>query len=340
MSSDDSEPQPKKKKDDEAKRVCIVHCEGLHYGEILLLSETKDSQGRIARLRDIKEKRLLQPAYSSYRMEAACAKIPDVLENHHGYHTVCYQRFTANLNRLKPADEVPEATTSRPRRSSADKIIFNPDCIFCKSEKKKKIKKKGNWTTEGLCIFEKEGWKSVLETAERRSDEALLRRIRGHDLFAVEAKYHRSCRCAYLQDSAKWRSNDDDQKQKQLNMEEAHHAAFSIVSKAIEDSVIRDSNVATMNELRLMYVTKLRDTDFPNENFRSEKLKGKLQKKYKDRIAFCNLGAFKSSIIYNRSTDIETAIKRAYTLGSRDMIQDCGVHLHEVIIHVLYFSVL
>lgn len=92
------------------------------------------------------------------------------------------------------------------------------------------------------------------------------------------------------------------------------------------------------HEWTALDVTKLRDTDFPNENYRSENLKEKLQKKYNDRIAFCNLGTFKSSIIYNRSTDIETAIKRAYILGSRDMIQDCGVHLHEVIINVLYFQ--
>ena len=158
-------PSLRRDKDDEVTRFWIVHCKGLQYGEIILLSATKDAQARIAKLRDIKQKRLSQPANSSYRMEAACTKILDVLENHHGYHMVCYQRFTANLNRLKPADEVPEGTTSRPRRSSSDKIFFNPDCIFCKSEKRKKIKKKGNWTTEGLHIFEKEGWKSVLVTA-------------------------------------------------------------------------------------------------------------------------------------------------------------------------------
>jgi len=32
------------------------------------------------------------------------------------------------------------------------------------------------------------------EVAEQKFDENLLRRIRGKDIFATEAKYHKSCR--------------------------------------------------------------------------------------------------------------------------------------------------
>ena len=87
-----------------------------------------------------------------------------------------------------------------------------------------------------------------------------------------------------------------------------------------------------MTELRSMYVQKLGETDFSNEYYRSENLKEKLKKKYNDQIAFCNLGEFRSSIVYHRSSDVDTAMTLTYALGSRDTLHDCGVRLHEVII--------
>ena len=57
--------------------------------------------------------------------------------------------------------------------------------------------------------FECDGWKTIIETAEMLGDDKLLTRIRGHDLFACEAKYHKSCRTRYMQNPAKWRSKTD-----------------------------------------------------------------------------------------------------------------------------------
>ena len=41
-----------------------------------------------------------------------------------------------------------------------------------------KIKEKGIWTTEATAVFECQGWKTVLETAENKRDEKFLQRIR------------------------------------------------------------------------------------------------------------------------------------------------------------------
>ena len=38
-----------------------------------------------------------------------------------------------------------------------------------------KIKEKGIWTTEATAVFECQGWKTVLETAENKRDEKFLR---------------------------------------------------------------------------------------------------------------------------------------------------------------------
>ena len=38
-----------------------------------------------------------------------------------------------------------------------------------------KIKEKGIWTTEATAVFECQGWKTVLETAENKRDEKFLK---------------------------------------------------------------------------------------------------------------------------------------------------------------------
>lgn len=80
-----------------------------------------------------------------------------------------------------------QQSTSRPTRKSGDSILFTPDCIFCSSGKRKKIKVKGSWTTEGLSAFEFGGWKDIEQETELRGNEKLLTRIKGKDLFACEA---------------------------------------------------------------------------------------------------------------------------------------------------------
>ena len=57
-----------------------------------------------------------------------------------------------------------------------------------------KIKEKGISTTEATAVFECQGWKTVLETAENKRDEKFLKRIRGFDLSACETRFHNSCR--------------------------------------------------------------------------------------------------------------------------------------------------
>lgn len=48
------------------------------------------------------------------------------------------------------------------------KVIFKPDCLFCNTEWRKKIREKYVWTTEVSTVFECQGWNTVRETAERK----------------------------------------------------------------------------------------------------------------------------------------------------------------------------
>lgn len=329
----ESSPPAKKKRgpQDKLQYICVVHVEGQQqYGDVKLLSSTKDPNDRLAKLHDIKKRRLSQPADSPYRMEKTCALIPDILQDHHGYHRICYQRFTAHLDRLQENSSGPEASTSRPTRAQGDQVLFKPDCVFCNSEKRKKVKIKGSWTTEGMSVFDRDGWQTILQTAEGKNDEELLRRIRGHDLFACEAKYHQSCRIKYVQDPRKWQSVNEAAKTKQQMTEQAHSIAFSKVRERIDTEVLRDERMVKLSDFTEMYNVCLQENGLENADYRGENLKIKLQKHYEEKLSFCSLGKFQTYIVYNAGVSTEKAMRCCYELGSKDIIKEAGIQLHQV----------
>lgn len=302
-----------------------------------MLTDVSDSQLTLTRLKEVKEKRLAESIGSPQRMEDTCKLIPESLLEHHGFHRVCYQRFTMNLDRLTQPSSMSEASSSkRPSRGSlgGDKVIFKPDCIFCSSESRKKVKIKGTWTTEGLSTFECDGWINILELAERKEDENLLRRIRGHDLFACEAKYHRSCRTKYIQRPEKWRSTDSEQCQRQAELEYAHRCAFQSVCQVVDNAIIQAKGMMRLTDLRQTYVSALDQTAYPNPDYRSENLKMKLMKHagYQNQLSFCDMQCSKTNIVYSSSIDVDTAVKLAFKLGSSDVIENTGLEVRQTIL--------
>jgi len=317
---------------------CVVHIEGLKYGPLQLFINKKDGEKTLQKLKEVRSLRQCQPVGSKYRMHEACDRIPESYTDYDGFHRECYQRFTMNLNRLETPPEMPEpACSSRSSRRSSndsDTVIFKPDCIFCNSVGCKKIKVKGNWTTEGTSQFEFGGWKRVLEAAEEKADETLLTRIRGHDLFAREARFHKSCRAKYVSDPKHLRSTDDENRAQQQKLELAHRETYLKVCQKIDRDIICDKKIVKLSELRQLYISGLADTEFPNPNYRSENLKAKLEKDvtYCGKLSFCKLGnQFTSCIVYSSDIDVNCAVKSAYELGSIDMIQDAAMYLHQLI---------
>ena len=138
------------------KLICIVHIPGLHYGELLPLASMEEGNTKLDKLKVIRGKRLAQPEGSVHRMEDTCKLIPEDASKHHGYHRVCYQRFTMNLNRLVSPEIAPKPSV-RPWLH-----------IFFNSLRRKKIKIKGTWTSEGLSNFEFDGGETIKATAEQK----------------------------------------------------------------------------------------------------------------------------------------------------------------------------
>lgn len=312
----------------EERTICVIHFAGKTGQGFTPLTEE-----RLAKLKDIRERRLALPMDSKQRMTDICQLVPETVEKGQGYHRDCYKQFTSHITDRAPEPSC-QPQLQRPARVPSDqseKIIFKPNCIFCDKAGSKKVKKSGVWTTETTCKFEFGGGDHILDIAERREDFDLLRRIKGFDLFACEAQYHRSCAKSYTRDPSVWQSTSDRAVSRQAAMEAAHAKAFSHVCGIVDVDVLQKMAVTKLDQLRDIYVEKLRGTEFENDDYRSEKLKKKLVKHYDDKISFQPLRSdsshFESYLIYNSRSDVGKAVMEAYLLGKADKTKDVALSL-------------
>lgn len=324
-----------------AEEKCIIHYQGIKCTRFTKFSELQDPDERFRSICGVRDVRLGMPPDSVNRQQHICDQIPMQYEELQGYHRECYQRFTMNTKRLKPSDGAEESEPAkRARRSSSaegkDRILFTPDCIFCGSEKRKKVRVKNTWTTEALSSFSHGGGTIIIQIAEERKDEDLARRIRGVDLFAAEAKYHSSCRKKYV-DRTAWRSKDEEAKKLTLDLEKTHDLCFATVCAEIDRRIIVNKEVMKLSDLRDFYVAHLSETEFSNPDYRTEKLKSKLvsHELYGNKLCFVGLdrqgGKFQSELVFSCGMDISTAVKNGYMLGCSDEVGNVARLLHGII---------
>jgi hypothetical protein len=216
-----------------------------------------------------------------------------------------------------------------------ERIIFEPDCIFCNKTGRIHLRKAGADSTETTSSFEKDGWQHVLQIAEQNHHE-WLRRIRGFDLFASEAKYHPKCR-RYISNPTYWRSGNPETAAEQSELEAAHDYSFRHVAQYIDETLLHGRKVVTLSSLRLMYIAKLDETRFANPNFRSDRLKRKLEKHHilGPKLVFTKVQPQSNSwpfyLVFSSNISVDEAVTQGYQLASRDAVKDVALLLRGVI---------
>ena len=98
----------------------------------------------LLKIRDDRRSSLLD-LHIGWTVDSIFDQIPESLSPFRGYHRDCYRRFTSNLSWLIPrqgstSEDAPSARQSRDS-ATKDSSIFKPDCIFCNSAGRKKVKK-------------------------------------------------------------------------------------------------------------------------------------------------------------------------------------------------------
>ena len=90
--------------------------------------------------------------------------------------------------------------------------------------------------------------------AEKKKDEKLLKRIRGADLFACEAKFRKNCSNNYMQKPQKWQSIDEQACNKQSNLMEAHNKAFQEVCQEVQKDENKMVKFADLTQVYILYL--------------------------------------------------------------------------------------
>uniref|UniRef100_UPI00358FD2C1 uncharacterized protein n=1 Tax=Myxine glutinosa TaxID=7769 RepID=UPI00358FD2C1 len=177
---------------------------------------------------DTREAEIAQNAINTFGLELVRApEILDAVPCQAGYHRKCYMRYTDKCKieraRKKPAlvlqssdqsdasaehdqgrDEVApkirllRSKTSHSRAAGSRSSHLLPVCcLICKKDKNIVEPHSRKRRKEQLVHCETITAGKLVTAAEMRKDEALLINIRGKDLVALEARYHKSCFKSY-----------------------------------------------------------------------------------------------------------------------------------------------
>ena len=331
----------------------VYYMIGIEHGNFTPFSNIRgDPTEKLAQLHNILDQRLTEPLGSIHCMDLVCGLIPEILEDvdldSHGYHRHCYQRFHANLNRLKVSETsalsaLTKAKHHSPRKQSAAmdaaglcaSPVFSRECIFCEN-----LEIKAYGKTERPVKFA--SWKHKESAWQQIEPQALLgklgntrlhRQIIGKDLHTVEAQCHPYCRAKFRREyqshiRAKERAEKRIVGTEQTRQVAAHEEAFNSVVDILNTHVIEWNEVMQLSSLRLIYVDKLEENEYPNSEYRSEKPMHRLQ----NHDISCNISFTKVSpdnkgcvsfiLIYNNTTTVADAVICAYRLGSIDKLAD------------------
>ena len=135
-----------------------------------------------------------------------------------------------------------------------------------------------------------------------------------------------------MQKSEKWKSSDEKTKEEQSELEKVQNIAFQKVCTVIEKSVIEENEIMKLSDLQEIYIDSLESSNHPNNQYRGEKLKNKLEKHptISSKISFLKLEKskqFESYLILNSSITVQQALSNAYEIGRKDKLKEIALDL-------------
>ena len=175
----------------------------------------------------------------------------------------------------------------------------------------------------------------LLRAAEAKKDEVLLRRIRGYELFACEARYHRRCLSNYCS-VLYYRSNNQENIDEQNLKEAAHREAYKVVYDYIVRYIV-PGKVCNLLTLREMYVNKLSETQFANPGYRNENLKEKIEKdkRINLKVSMVTVKPPNSprefTIIFSKFISVASAVSKSFILAQADLVKDSAEFISDKI---------
>ena len=319
----------------DGKLSCIVHFVANNKDkDIVPLS---DSQWET--LRRAADTRQLQTNPDT-RLDEICNSLPEVFNSDiHGQHRWCFKKFT-NVSRLlsevggltstpstssMPSGAAGKQTpgtrlSCRQRTTTAETVLFPQDeCLFCRKENKW-VQKQRETLVKCLTDCAED---SIKTAAREKNDFAMLGRIEGMNLPAREARYHESCRRAYVRRTDRQHHSETgtDDTVFLSAVKSAYKEAFEVICSHVESEILGLGKVERMSMLRSRYIEFIQSTypDYYNVQHKVQKLKMKLMKHYGDKLSFWSpYAASKSELVFSSSISTGEAIDVAFEAATSD----------------------
>lgn len=197
------------------------------------------------------------------------------------WHKSCYSAYTSNENvkyqaTTQPEALVPEPSASVTLRSSATATNWSL-CFVCQQGKCKGERDLTQVVT--MQVYD-----TLMHAAEYRSDEKMMTKIRGEDLVAIEAKYHRGCYQRYTVVASSSKSNDGTE-----GILAEYDRAFLKLINEVGHKMYVEGRAYDMATLLSMYKHHLADSGIDKaavDMYKVKNLKRRLIHKYGEKIAF------------------------------------------------------
>ncbi|XP_069136919.1 uncharacterized protein [Argopecten irradians] len=167
--------------------------------------------------------------------------------------------------------------------------------------------------------------------------EYLVRKIKGEDLFAKEARYHDACRNA-LNLEYYHHTRVEIVDAEYIKNRNAHRNAYGVIKEYVQKEIINDCQVLKLSSLRYMYVLEMQNQSEPSPGYRAEKLMNKLQKDETlgnflafSKVTLKSRGSFSFFLVYNTSITLQDAMACAYQVRTSDYMKVSATSLRCII---------
>lgn len=232
------------------------------------------------------------------------------------YHKLCRAAYTSKTNvafhRNAPMASSASGTSSssshvqRTVRRDTSGFDIRQHCFICGS-----LYKRGDKLTQVVTGSGETTRSRVLAAATERLDDVVqLRMLAYTDLFAYDAKYHRTCYAHYISER-----NIASARNKAVGHKEessSHEQAFDILTADLAKTVLsKNMAVSNLSTIRSSYIKALSALNVPDaEKYRSWKLKEKLKRHFGDKLVFIERRGL-SDIVCSRSMSVGVALSKA-----------------------------
>lgn len=310
---------------DSENKQCVIHC--CFKGTDKCYNFTEKTATKVLTVAEIRRE---NPTKETSLLNVAL-QVPDNIDtsenSKHGYHRLCYQRFTTTRCQSKPTKRPSEVTGSnenatKKRRSSTETAPLFPNiCIICSTAGRKWYSEAGRRKSEGLRTCQTAWAETQIKTTAEQLQDHVFTQVKDGNLRAREAKYHPTCYKHYILKTKKVQERREKQ---DVNKSWAKFFDY------VEDEIVCRGHVKTINELKEKLIS-IENEDGANIRKFDSYIKARLESQFGKDLQFYE--SEKRTLVFSQETPFESVVKTIDTnVPDEIRVQEVALYLRKCIL--------